>query len=335
MKARFRPWLYLLGAVFLAAVILYAEQPGDLQRTPAMTPLFPELQTEQIATIEIEQLLSAITLTRSGDGWVVQIRESAMAKNARDPAVDVEFDTTPRKADAERINQMLELMQTMEVGSIASRNADNHNKLQVGAIGLHVRAFDGDGVKRAHLIVGKQGPDYFSTYIRKDGADAAYLVKESLSGRFPVQVKQWRDKTVWNVDPDQLTKISIDRMDGGFQLEKSAAGAFELIDPKKLTGLSLEKLQEWFGQWTKLEATDIAEGVSKKEAGLVRPKTSITITFTDGTTRILNLGNDSPQGSPYGQTADSDEIYILPVVLRNALQEDWAEWTEPAPRVSS
>lgn len=334
MTAR-RAYLYLAVAILVSLAIMYLERP-DQSRLAAEAPraLFPHLAVDQIARVEIEHLLDGVQLQKTGAEWQVEAKTSplqaqleAPSEKMPEPTAATDHAGTPSfAANTEQVEAMLELLQSLQVGTVASRNPENFDKLQVGKIGTQVRAYAADGNVLAHLIVGKQGPDYVSTYVRQDGDDAVYLVSDQLPGRFPAQAAQWRDRRVWALDPDQIRTVIVERLDGGFAISKNPEGLFVVEGHPDAGTLDAEKVGAWFAQWATIQAAKFAEGVSREQAGLQKPKVQVTVTMADGAPQTLALGSDAPGGVPYGALAGKSDLYVLSTSLRNAFKANWQDW---------
>lgn len=361
MRAR-RAYLALVVVVLVSLGILYLERPDQRRmEAEAPRPLFPSLAADQVARIEIEHLLDGVQLQKEGAAWQVTAQTSPLqaqlaqqGEQGVEPAVATDHAGTPSyvgeapaalplegagrslkrapapaanaNANAEQVEALLQLLQTVQVGTVTSRNPENFDKLQVGKIGTQVRTYAADGQLLAHLIVGKQGPDYVSTYVRQEGNDAVYLVSDQLHGRFPAQVAQWRDRRVWALDPDLISKVSVERLDGGFTISKNAQGLFTVDNLPGAGTLNAEKVGAWFAQWATIQASKFAEGVSREQAGLQKPKVQVAVTMSDGTQHALALGGDAPGGVPYGELAGTSDLYVLSTSLRNTFKAHWQDW---------
>ncbi|MBI2343821.1 MAG: DUF4340 domain-containing protein [Deltaproteobacteria bacterium] len=345
MWKRFRPYGYLLGAIALAGIVFALERPESPRVATEATVLFPGLLPDAVETIEIEQLLDGVRLERRASVWEVKTLQTDLQKevihaehaaadkkeaaerstaDAQDAQASPESATEAGpffRAEGDRVERLLTLLQTLQVGAAASRSADAHNTLQVGAVGLQVRVYGAMGKVLAHLYVGKQGPDYFSTYIRRSDDITSYLIRETLAGRFPTQLDAWRDKEVWALDADQVASIRIDRKDGGLVLERDPSDHFVATDAKA-TSLDDERLRGWFARWLQFDALEIVQGVSAEQAGLEKPAMTVTVTMKDGEMHTLLLGSESPRGALYGKRLEGNELVIIPQDVAQALRSD-------------
>lgn len=191
-----RSFLYLLGAIALAAGSLLLERPD---RSPdaatATRRFFAELAPAKVARIQVERLLDGVELRRAGDTWSVQSFETPLRKQVTS-AESVPHDDRTTTADGVKVGDALAALQQLTTTSLVSTNPEQQVKYQVNQLGLQVRAFDADGALLASIVVGKQGPDFFSTYVRKNDEAKVYLTRESLAARFPTAIEYWRPTIV-------------------------------------------------------------------------------------------------------------------------------------------
>lgn len=330
---RSRPILYLICAILLAVVVFWIERPDRAQVKGANDQLLlPQITESQVTKIEIEHLLNGVIISRNESAkWNVEQYETKMAEQVRKQEADSaekipQFTSFP--ADPKRIEDMLTDLKELRVGAVASRKPESHSKLQVSGAGLSVKFLDADGEVLEDLTVGKQGPDFLSTYVRRANEDEVYLVSEQLHGRFPTNVNEWRDRTLWNIDLGEIQKVEVDRLSGGFILIKQADGKFKANHSVKIDN---DKLRSWLTSWNELKAETIADNVDTSDAGLKNAKSKLIVTLKDESVQTLLIGKDSPSGTPYGQLENQQTVYILPSNIQTALKVELSELVAEKP----
>ena len=101
------------------------------------------------------------------------------------------------------MKSILELLNNIEKGVLVSNSSERQNVYGVGATGLVVNAFDGDNNEMFGLIVGNNGPDFVSSYVRLSDSDKVYLLNESLLGAFSISADDWKVKGSVNKSTSQ------------------------------------------------------------------------------------------------------------------------------------
>lgn len=334
MQPKHRPYWYLLFAVVFAGVVLWIERPDrESIRVTESKPLFAGLHVDQIARLEIEQLLDGAQVVREGTQWTARpltstLKESVTAAEGQPEAAATPAAAPATPADPALVASALETLTRLEVGGVASRNPAAHDKLQVGKLALQVRAFDAQGQLLATLRIGGQGPDFLSSYVRAGDAPDVYLVRQQLRSHFPARLASWRDKTIWKLDPDQIVSVQLDRKSGNLAIAKQPDGRFARSDVSAATLLDAEKLREWFNAWTGLSAVEVAENPDPKTTGLDATKERLIVKLQDGTERMLLLGSAAPRGSYYAKLADRDTVFVLPTTFQPVMNADVALWEQ-------
>ena len=189
-----RSFWYLLIAIIIAAGTLLIERPWQRSdEGTAVRRLFANVQPSAVTRIEIERLLDGIELAKEGDGWKARELSTAMRKQTT-PTEPVS--TEAYAADPEKVEEGVSALQQLKTTSLVSTNPKQQTKYQVNQLGHQIRTYDANGQLLAHAYVGKQGPDFFSTYVRQEGEETVYLTREALAARFPTRLEDWRLKEV-------------------------------------------------------------------------------------------------------------------------------------------
>ena len=176
----FKPYLFLGLALLLAVVVLWVERPDSFHKGDREEiQLFPKFQATEVARIEIERLSNGVQLEREGADWKATqwpVEPQRMSFIADDGKVGLALD------------RVVDLVGT----SIVSKNPQKHIQFEVNNIGVQVRLFDAAGKGLAHFYIGKPGPDFTSSYVRKEGEDVVYLTPASLRGIFATDLESWK-----------------------------------------------------------------------------------------------------------------------------------------------
>lgn len=177
--------IFLLTCIVIVLGLFIAlfEKP-DRFESQKYTPLFPNLKSTDIGAIEIDYFVNKTRLEkRDQNQWWVIEKEKA-------------------EADVDKVNNLIDVLLGLEAGLPVSTNPDKQNELQVGNAGLKVTLFDTKGEKKGLLMVGKQGPNLFSTFVRKEGENEIYLVEEYLAGIVNQPWEAWKKKEPTSPPPE-------------------------------------------------------------------------------------------------------------------------------------
>lgn len=170
-----RTTLMLLGlllALGLTAVVV--EGPWSPDRARQHAAVFPGLVAGEVSAIRVERSGQELLLSREGTGWVLGA--------SREPA------------NSAAVEQLLADLVAVQVSAVVSKNAQKQSAYESDAEhGSSVR-LEGPAGKTLHsFIVGKRGPDFESSYLRREGATEVLLVSRNLHDGFARPTASWRE----------------------------------------------------------------------------------------------------------------------------------------------
>jgi hypothetical protein len=98
-----------------------------------------------------------------------------------------------------------------------STNPEKQKLFQVDSAGTLVRIYE-RGAERAAFRVGKQSSSWTETYVRKEGSNDVYATAGVLSSTFARRPKDWRDKTIFKTEREQIKNVTFRYGDTTFTL---------------------------------------------------------------------------------------------------------------------
>lgn len=188
--------LFYLGIVIVIAFLAWFIERPDLSSVSDVNDelILPDFNADQVTRIEIEQLVSGVQLERREGIWhvapfVTKLGRELAEKEKRE-IKDVEWFV----ADEARIHHALGVFGDLSRGLVVSSNPENQNLYNVGVAGLTIRLFGPEGKRLIALIIGKNGPDLVTQYVRRDGENDVLLVDRTLTGIFSIAAEDWKLK---------------------------------------------------------------------------------------------------------------------------------------------
>lgn len=135
----------------------------------------------------------SVTLDRTDSGWMVNKQYKAL------------------KATTDMLLQTLAAQRALYP---APESAHNYIIKSMAGTSTKVELYDRDGKKMRVFYVGFEAPKYIGTYMLMEGAEKPYVVQIEgnngyLTPRYSPDIKDWRDRTVFNVTPDQIQSIKV------------------------------------------------------------------------------------------------------------------------------
>lgn len=290
----------LVVLIALTVIAIIVERPRIEERkliSEGKSPskkLFPGFKKDETTKIEISDGVTTKTLSKDGDNWMV--------------STDGEHSF---KADKTKVDELLSnVTEDLSDENIASSSSDKFKQFEVEeGTGTSVSIFAEGDKPTAKFFVGKQGPTFGTTFVRKDGENNTYSIQRQLSEIYGKDLNGWRDKHLWNFDPT-LVNEAVFKFDGvEYHVKKNDKG-WDLLSPE--TGPANEvKISSELKSLSELEGAGFEEK-SIEEAGLSNPDAEIILTLPEG--KILRSFFSKEQMSYINSYLEgaSDTIFKIP-----------------------
>lgn len=319
-----KTYIFLIISIAIAAVIWMVEHPFQ-SRVDDVTAItfFPELVSDNVQRIEIEQLLNGVVLERTNDGWSVTLFETPLGTELKKSGqLTGEENSKKYKADASKVTAMLDQLVALKSDTVASDNPEKEALYQVGKIGKNVKGFDSKGKKLFDFSLGKEGPEMFSEYIKKDGDKKIFLLNEQLGAMIPSDMLGWRNKKIWSVSPEFIVGVKVTKEGSAYSLLNNngawsaEGGSGALLDNVKL-GKFIDTVKD-------VEAARFASE-SDTDVSFEKSPLQLEIITSDNSSKKLIVGGADKQGYLFAKQDGADEIYLLPSTFVSSIPSDWKD----------
>ena len=260
--------------------------------------LFPEFDTEKVTTIRLYGRDNKLTLTKMDDQWAA-----------------LEEDGLP--ADKEQITQALQMVAELNRDDIISKNPSKQEIFQVDPNnGFEVEIQGEEDKTLAHFYIGKNGPDFMSTYVRKADSDEVILYKGfHLKSRFDKPADSWLDKFILLIQEQDIDRVEFKRPEEFFSLvndHESGKWRLDMPEEAEVKENIVKDLTQTLFNLRAIKLQRQKPDQTLEEFGLDPPSITITIIKTDETSKTLLLGkHDEKTDQYFVKVADSDIIYSL------------------------
>ncbi len=213
-----RNLILLVIFIILASIVYFMEfAPQPKRAAVEETNFFVGFNSDKVARIEIKSLFRTNILQRDGDKWLVG-EESNLPTQKEEEGDKADTEPTPTPtpemflADIEQVEKLLDTVAELPKGELVSKNRDKHQQFELtGFKGTEVILYDEHEKPLAHFNIGKNGPDFLSTYVKKAGSDNVYLVQGYIKHIFDKGgLDGWRDKTIFDFDQAKLASLTIE-----------------------------------------------------------------------------------------------------------------------------
>jgi len=157
-----------------AAAAFYVQGPGSADRPRERAALIPGLKAGDVALVRATKSGAEVVLTREGGAWKLGAEKEP--------------------ADSAAVEALLAKLVDLRDGAVVSTNPAKQSGYETDAkTGVAVRLEGAGGKVLAAFVIGKRGPDFASSYLRRDGALEVLLVSPDLRVDFARPAERWRE----------------------------------------------------------------------------------------------------------------------------------------------
>jgi hypothetical protein len=251
--------LIAIAVLLVLAVVTFLalRETPDGQRQAAREVLEP-VPAERLDRVEI----------RRNEGSGTSLREERIVLIRREGdwrmVEPVDYALNPTS-----VSRMTEALAGLKVVDLVAENRAKHHVLEVDdELGVEVKALGG-GEVLAHFIVGVSRNNL--TYVRLPGQDGVYRITGSHRATFNKSSKNLRDKAVFALDDDSVTRMAFANASGELTLERSGEGEAAAFAPVGVAIRNFDgrKAGSIAKMLTSLSARDFVDGQpAAEETGL-------------------------------------------------------------------
>jgi len=259
----------------------------------------------------------AIHLAREEEGWVVRSKFNAPAQESK-------------------VNELLDQLAGLkgELRSSSKEVLEDYGITDEGAV--HLVLFDAEGEEIEHLLLGKRGPAWNETFVRRSGSSDVYLVGENLRNPFGLyaeddsqapESKTWCDLVLMELSAGDLRRVEWSAPYRRVVLEQQEQAPPEIeaasgeeapppLPPEKIWALvepdfGVEPKQSGINRLTgalaDVRVSDVIARGNLAEYGLDVPSATCSLVTQAGEIHHLRVGAPAGGGAYYVRR-DEDEL---------------------------
>ncbi len=285
--------LAIIFVVLLALTAAVKWSSGPAASDAFRSSLF-EVDTTQVNRMTIESPVNpTLTFQQNNGQWNVSGEETE----------------TTYPADSTSIYRAIEELNGLTINSIATRNPDKYTRYKVDSTGTKI-SFYNDSDLLNSIFVGapqKVGQSAVNSYVRLLDEDVVYTVEGFLRRQFSLNLNDWRDKIVWDVDQTNISRVDfLYPADSSFTIQK--VGHNEWVSDGD--SLSYTSVSTVLSRLDRLAARGFADSLSTDAFGT--EKYALQIELSSGERRRLRLKESPSDASVYLGT-HTDFPYVFTV----------------------
>ncbi|NOY05559.1 MAG: DUF4340 domain-containing protein [Chlorobi bacterium] len=193
-------FLAVIFIVLLVVAILIVTNSGERSINPEEIPQLIAVDSAAVDGITITRGSTTIELRRSGNTWKIEKPVSY-------------------RADAKKVGDLLHELSAVKASTVVSSKPEKHGVFQVDSTGTELRIME-HGKPVVHLVVGKNGPDFTSRYMRLADENEVWMVTGLSYGILSDNPSDWRDRMILDVKKDLVRRVQFQYADTVFVLNR-------------------------------------------------------------------------------------------------------------------
>jgi hypothetical protein len=195
---------WFLAGILIAlivATVWVMQRPGERSASSGDGDVLVRYDSASVDRMDIFLPSGMVKLVREGDIWMI---------------------TSPLRAPADphAVTAAIGQGTALKLKALVSANPAKQQLFQVDSTSVLVRVF-AKGSEVAAFHVGKPGPTYTETYIRREGSKEVFLTEGMLSTIFARPAREWRNKAILGLRPEDIHAVTFHYGDTTFTLSKS------------------------------------------------------------------------------------------------------------------
>jgi hypothetical protein len=320
--------IVILGTILIiviVCVVLFeklSSGPFDSKKASGKDAhFFPGYSIDNCSAFMVTDKSGSVKLKQKGGTWVVSPVENEAEEEESASIIEEDKgkDTdSGYPADSSSVATALDKITKLKKDELISTNPEKQSVLEVDTVkGTLVEVWDSQNKSLGKVIIGKNGPDWNSHFVRQMGTNDVYRVGESVKYSFFTDEKRWRDKTIIKFDKTFAKKITITKKDTvPVVLEKStdttgtaiwnitapiSAKTDSEIVTRIVDDLADVKTAEW----------ETSDTLTDEDMGFTDPTLVVSVEMEDGGLKNLYVGNKKEDKSKYWVKTDGTDAIFL------------------------
>ncbi|MCP4715359.1 MAG: DUF4340 domain-containing protein, partial [Deltaproteobacteria bacterium] len=157
-------------------------------------------------------------------------------------------------------------------------------------------------------LIGKSGPDIFSTYVRSVKKNHVVLTNTILKNIFDKSINEWRDKSVISLQPEGIVEYTVSG-DKTLHLKRNHDNSWRVLAPN-IVSPKQQNISAIITAFAALTAASISMD-NETKSGITAPVRTITALTQDGLQTTLLIGKAKNAFQHYVKASGQDTLFVL------------------------
>jgi len=282
--------VFIVFVILLASVLLYNREKK--QPDKSSEKVFPVLQTDDIASINLKSSGIEFALRKEGGGWVVQSEGKKFG------------------ADGSAVGDLVRNVGEMKVEKLVSRDPANLDEFgfvdSLTEFSVHTKDTE------YPVIIGDRSPVGSGIYIYDLGEGRVLIVKDQyLWGFLRKKPEDFRERRLTRIEKDGVARVTVRVGDFSTSLVKDGGNWYEVIDGKNHPA-DQKKVRELLVSFADLKAAGFEDDVhgNLEKYGLAEPVAEIVF-YGKGSQEGVLFGKRKDESTYFAKAKGADPVYTV------------------------
>ncbi|MDI6785658.1 MAG: DUF4340 domain-containing protein [bacterium] len=283
-------YLSLIILVFLILTIIITEKSFNNKKKDLF--LFPKLNLQDISKITIiNKDNNKVIMEKKTGKWLV-------------------VSSLNYAGDKSKIEDMLKKVKKFSMKNKVSVNPAKKSFYGFDKDYLTVNIYNVKDKELASFFIGKNGPDFYSTYIQKKGSSEVILINEYLKSIFDKESIDWRNHTIFNFNPQEVKEITMNKEGKEIVISLNKDEEFEIIKPERSPAKN-EIIRSILDDLSNFNANSFYLEKDLKVCNLEKPLSFIRLVFKNGLEKELLIGAENKNNQYYVKKKDDPTVFLV------------------------
>ena len=278
MKPRTTLILLAIGGAFFGYIWFVERNQKTTRELADTTARVVEIEQSKISGISIKNSEAGIELRKKDGLWKIE-----------QPVAD--------RADSTAISQLLSMVETLRHDSRidfpSAQAAEKLKEFGVNETDLRLK-LRSDAGKETELLLGNDSAIEGKVYMRVNGADTVYVVRNALRNLITKKADDFRDKKLSDTAPSLVSKVHVKTAEGEFELERKHAH-WDFVKPLRARAAD-EKVNDLLAGVLNAQVSQFFAEAPTPEQALSEPRATVTMTVEGEKDPLMLLIGAPPNG---------------------------------------
>ena len=278
MKPRTTLTLLAIGGAFFGYIWFVERNQKTTHELADSTARVVEIEQSKISGISIKNSESSIELSKKDGLWKIE-----------QPLSD--------RADSTAISQLLSMLETLRHDSRiefpAAQAAEKLKEFGVNESDLRLK-LKSDSGKETELLLGNDSAIEGKVYVRVNGSDTVYVVRNALRNQLTKKVEDFRDKKLADTAPGLVSKVHVKTAEGEFELERKNTH-WDFVKPLRARAAD-QKVNDLLASVLNAQVSQFLAEAPTPEQALSEPRATITMAVEGEKEPLVLLIGAAPTG---------------------------------------